>query len=208
MISLTKHKRRTAETCKCLCSIPRRIWPRSRITNGASWISHFVRPPRVSVDVSRQQIPGFSSARSAFAIFRLFWLIFPDSRGPHWPNNARTTAECLCSCCCFRIQTTKESSRQATLGIPYPPDHISCILVSSLRSRLFDDVILSRWLASLLAERRPVAMRNAALSVRNLKRSLRVLETLGVDPNLGASADLMGQVILYVLLTGRFRGRS
>lgn len=37
-------------------------------------------------------------------------------------------------------------------------------------------------------------MRNAALSVRNLKRSLRVLETLGVDPSLGASADLMDQV--------------
>ena len=37
-------------------------------------------------------------------------------------------------------------------------------------------------------------MRNAALSVRNLKRSLRVLETLGVDPKLGASADLMNQV--------------
>lgn len=46
-------------------------------------------------------------------------------------------------------------------------------------------------------ERRPVAMRNAALSVRNLKRSLRVLETLGVDPSLGASPNLMDQVTLF-----------
>lgn len=43
-------------------------------------------------------------------------------------------------------------------------------------------------------ERRPVAMRNAALSVRNLKRSLRILESLGVDPKLGASAAVMDQV--------------
>ncbi|CBJ25915.1 Monooxygenase [Ectocarpus siliculosus] len=44
-------------------------------------------------------------------------------------------------------------------------------------------------------ERRPVAMRNATLSVRNLKRSLRVLETLGVDPSLGASPNLMDQLV-------------
>eukprot|EP00752_Nemacystus_decipiens_P018294 g16411.t1 len=50
-------------------------------------------------------------------------------------------------------------------------------------------------LMSYEAERRPVAMRNAALSVRNLKRSLRVLETLGVDPSLGTSADLMTQLV-------------
>lgn len=43
-------------------------------------------------------------------------------------------------------------------------------------------------------ERRPVAMRNAALSVRNLKRSLRVMEALGVNPNVGASKVIMGRV--------------
>lgn len=53
-------------------------------------------------------------------------------------------------------------------------------------------------LIASFAERRPVAMRNAALSVRNLKRSLRVLESLGVDPSLGASADLVAQVLLYL----------
>eukprot|EP00903_Cladosiphon_okamuranus_P019518 g17949.t1 len=50
-------------------------------------------------------------------------------------------------------------------------------------------------LLSYNAERQPVAMRNAALSVRNLKRSLRVLETLGVDPSLGASVGLMNQLV-------------
>lgn len=37
-------------------------------------------------------------------------------------------------------------------------------------------------------------MRNAALSVRNLKRSFRVMERLGVDPNLGASNVIIDQV--------------
>lgn len=59
--------------------------------------------------------------------------------------------------------------------------------------------LLSAQSIPFVAERRPVAMRNAALSVRNLKRSLRVLETLGVDPSLGASADLMGQVTVFAI---------
>lgn len=52
----------------------------------------------------------------------------------------------------------------------------------------------------VVAERRPVAMRNAALSVRNLKRSLRVLETLGVDPSLGASTSLMDQASFFAVV--------
>ncbi|CAM9132737.1 unnamed protein product, partial [Hapterophycus canaliculatus] len=66
-------------------------------------------------------------------------------------------------------------------------------------------------LLSYEQERKPVAMRNAALSVRNLKRSLRVLETLGVDPKLGASADLMGQLMRSPLTadwSGRMRGMA
>ncbi|CAM9098191.1 unnamed protein product [Laminaria digitata] len=50
-------------------------------------------------------------------------------------------------------------------------------------------------LLSYERERRPVAMRNAALSVRNLKRSLRVMETLGVNPGLGASTEIMNQLV-------------
>lgn len=45
-----------------------------------------------------------------------------------------------------------------------------------------------------VSERRPIAMRNAALSVQNFKRSLRVTRTLGVDPDLGASATVMDKV--------------
>lgn len=46
----------------------------------------------------------------------------------------------------------------------------------------------------VVVERRPVAMRNAALSVRNLKRNLRVMEALGVNPDLGASKAIMDRV--------------
>lgn len=39
-----------------------------------------------------------------------------------------------------------------------------------------------------------MATRNAALSVRNLKRSLRVMESLGVNSDLVASSTIMDQV--------------
>lgn len=37
-------------------------------------------------------------------------------------------------------------------------------------------------------------MRNAALSVRNFDRSLRMLEALGVNPELGSRSSVIDQV--------------
>ncbi|CAM9420896.1 unnamed protein product, partial [Discosporangium mesarthrocarpum] len=51
-------------------------------------------------------------------------------------------------------------------------------------------------LKSYEEERRPVAVRNCALSVHNYRRSLRVAKTLGVDPDLAKSPTLMQVRIL------------